>query len=207
MKQLLKKQSLASQAKGPLPYFTSSHILYAVMKIGELGPIGRKRLSSEMQLGEGTTRTILNRLRKLNLVKESRKGYMLTLKGKRLYDEITSKITPPVDVKFEVPLQEEHKAAVLVHSAVGKVRMGIEERDEAIRAGANATLVLAMENGEVHMPKVSNLSRESPQLAASIIKNLNPADGDVIIITSANSKMTARYSALAAALLLLRKDE
>ena len=85
--------------------------------------------------------------------------------------------------------------------------MGIEERDEAIRAGANATLVLAMENGEVHMPKVSNLSRESPQLAASIIKNLNPADGDVIIITSANSKMTARYSALAAALLLLRKDE
>ena len=206
MRQLLKNQTSAAQAKGPLPYFTPSHILYAVMKIGDLGPIGRKRLSSEMLLGEGTIRTILNRLKKLNLVKESRRGYLLTTRGRRLYNEIISKVTHPVDVDFETPLGSGHSVAVLIHTAAEKVRMGIEERDEAIRAGADGALVLVMQNGEIHMPKITNLSKERPKLASSIAENLKPVEGDVIIIASARDKITARYSALAAALLLLKKD-
>jgi len=191
--------------KGPLPSFTLPHIIYTILLIGSVGPIGRKRLASQLAIGEGAIRTILNKLKKLNIVKESRNGYQLSAKGTRIFKELTSKITIPMEIYFPTPLEGESKAAIIIHEAADKIKTGIEERDEAIRAGADAALILVMENGEILMPRLSNISREQQKLAEDIITTLKPTNKDVIIITAADNPQTAKYAALASALSLVKQ--
>ena len=206
MKQLLKGPG-ETHAKGPLPYFTPAHLIYAILAIGDSGPIGRKRLSAKLGVGEGTIRTILNRLKGLDAVRESRAGYTLTQKGKRFYGEIKSRITVPVEVSFPLPIEGKYKAAVVIRGAAELVKTGVEERDEAVRAGAKAALVLVREGDEIHMPRLSNLSREQPELAKAVVESLKPENGDVIIITTADNDGIAKYSSLAVALYLVKKRE
>ena len=51
-------------APGPAPSFNEAHVVMALEIIGECGNVGRIRLSKELGLGEGATRTLLKHLKK-----------------------------------------------------------------------------------------------------------------------------------------------
>jgi hypothetical protein len=92
---------------------------------------------------------------------------------------------------------------LIVHDAVGRVSRGLEQRDEAVRAGAKALMILAYQGGRLLMPGVSDLSAERPDFASHLLEELRPVDGDVILIAGGDSLAEARRGALAAALTLL----
>lgn len=192
-----------SETRGPLPAFTHVHIIYAILVIRNFGTIGRKRLAEQLALGEGSVRTMLQRLSGLGLVKPSRGGYGLSNKGMMLHSYITSRIILLTEVKIPLPWKSPHNAAVIVKGAAGKITSGIPQRDASIRHGALEALILTFDKNGLHMPRVANLSEERPQFARQILETLRPDLGDVIIIAGADEIFTARYAALGAALTLL----
>ena len=169
--------------------------------------MGRKRLATYMGIGEGSVRTVLNYLKKNSLVKEDRSGCSLTDKGKKLSRKLAEKISEPVEISFTTPLSSKYCTGIIVRGAADRIKTGIEERDEAIRAGAKEALILTYERGSLMMPKLSNLSKEQPQLASRIISLFSPTDGDVIIITGADDPNIAKYATLAVAFLILKETK
>ncbi|MGC8896604.1 MAG: winged helix-turn-helix domain-containing protein, partial [Candidatus Bathyarchaeia archaeon] len=75
------------KAPGPAPTFSILHILHAIELVYEK-PLGRSKLAEKLRIGEGATRTIINRLKKAKLISTSKVGCKLTDKGLKLLGEI-----------------------------------------------------------------------------------------------------------------------
>jgi len=59
-------------APGRAPSFNEAQVIKALEIICAHGTVGRVRLSKELELGEGTTRTLLKHLKKERLIEGSR---------------------------------------------------------------------------------------------------------------------------------------
>ena len=180
-------------ALGPLPRFTELHVRQALELIAEQRRISRKELGERLGIGEGSTRTILDRLKERGLVTSSRGGHALTPKGKRFLGKIPELVridagdltVGGVDV------------ATVVRGAAGKVKRGIEQRDEAIKVGAQGVTVLVFKRGKLMFP--DSFMGVKERLALLLVETLRPQEGDVIIIGSGRSKVEAERGAFAAA--------
>jgi hypothetical protein len=97
-------------------------------------------------------------------------------------------------------------AAIMVKSAGGMVRNGIEQRDAAIRAGATGACTLVYRNGELAMPMGGrkDWALEANDLLFEDLRKLfAPKENDVITIVSASNTGMAEHCVIAAALTLL----
>jgi predicted transcriptional regulator len=196
--------SIASTPPGPRPSFQSFHILETILVIGREAPIGRKRLAEILGLGEGAVRTLIQRLKDHSIVSVlGRGGCALSERGEELLRELESRMRDVGPVRLELPWSHPANYVLIVHDAVGRVSRGLEQRDEAVKAGAKALMILAYQGGRLMMPGVSDLSAERPEFASRLIEELRPVDGDVILISGGDSLAEARRGALAAALTLL----
>ncbi len=203
IKEILESLS-ASQAQGPQPSFQSFQLLDALLTIDREAPIGRKKLSEKLGVGEGTVRTMLQRLKAESLVEVKGKGgCALSEKGKRLISELRERLVEVGSLSLRLPWDYPENYALIVRGASSKVRRGIEQRDEAIKAGAKALLVLSYQDGRLLMPGVADLTAEKPEFASELIDKLKPREGDIILIAGASSLPEARRGALAAAQTLL----
>jgi predicted transcriptional regulator len=195
---------LASALPGPRPSFQSFHVLEAILVIGREAPIGRKRLAEIVGLGEGAVRTLIQRLRAQSIVSVvGRGGCALSEKGEKLLRELERRMRDVGPVRLELPWSYPANYVLIVHDSAGRVSKGLEQRDEAVRAGVKALMVLTYQDGRLLMPGISDLSAERPEFASRLIKELGPVDGDVILISGGDSLAEARRGALAAAQTLL----
>ncbi len=85
------------------------------------------------------------------------------------------------------------------------VRKGLEERDMAIVGGAKGASLFVMENEELWMPGLENVSEKYPDVADEIFSKLEVCDGDVVLLAWADDRFSAEYGALNATLYLLKK--
>lgn len=182
-----------SRAVGPLPRFAEIHVRIALELIAKNERIGRKQLTKELRVGEGSVRTILNHLKRQGLVTSSRGGHALTSKGKRslgrpleLVQIDAGKLTVG---KFDV--------ATIVSGAARKVRLGVEQRDEAIKAGAEGATVLIFKKGKLRFP--GGFWEVKKGTGDALIKALRPREGDVIVIGTAGDIVKAETGSKAAA--------
>jgi len=197
-------ERLTRRQPGPLPSFTRTQLMDLIMIIGRSETIGRKRLSKLMGLGEGAVRTMLMRLKDDGLIEVvGREGCRLTQKGKRIYRELEKTIKDLGELELELPWNYPSNYAIVVKDRAKLVRRGLEQRDEAIRAGARAAIILTYQDDRLMMPGITDLMEEHPSFASSIIEAIKPENGDVIIIVGADDPLSARHGALAAAETLL----
>ncbi|MDI6643083.1 MAG: DUF4443 domain-containing protein [Candidatus Hodarchaeaceae archaeon] len=182
-----------SQQKGPLPRFSEIHVRMALDLVAKHGRVGRKQLTEELGVGEGSIRTILNQLKERGLITSSRGGHALTAKGRRSL----GKPFELIQVDVGSLTVDKVNVATIVRGAAAKVKRGIEQRDEAIKVGATGATVLIFRGGKLQFPdgflKVGKRSTEV------LMKSFNPREGDVIIIGSARDVVTAEAGAKAAA--------
>ena len=75
---------------GNLSNFTKIDILRCLLKIGK--PLSRLELSKILDLGEGTTRAILDVLKKNKLLDSNKQGHYLSAKGDAIVNKIKSNI-------------------------------------------------------------------------------------------------------------------
>ena len=193
-----------TRGPGPKPTFSIVHLLKAIGSIARAGQIGRASLARELGLGEGATRTLLDRLARAGLIRTSRRGCELTEAGRALWAEISEDLAWKTGIARSALALGEHNVAVLVRDRASKVRSGMEQRDAAVRAGARGAITMVFTGGRLAIPGISeDASSEYPSACKALLDALRPREGDVIIVCWADNALSAEYGALAAALSLL----
>lgn len=187
------------RAIGPLPRFADAHVKMALELIGKHKRIGRKQLAEELGVGEGSMRTILDQLKKRGLITSSRGGHSLTAKG----EHTLSKPFEFVQVNVGDLTMGKVNIATVVRGAATKVMRGIEQRDEAIKAGADGATILIYRGGRFEFPYRVVGIKKYEKVMCVIAEILKPREGDVVVIGTGKDALKAELGAIAAAKTLL----
>ncbi|MEM0449548.1 MAG: DUF2111 domain-containing protein [Methanomassiliicoccales archaeon] len=182
-------------AGGPTPKFSLYHIWKTYQIIDTQGPIGRKALAEILQIGEGSTRTILDKMIREGSVENTKRGAVLTERGRKRL-ESSGILTHPIEI--DGITIGKHNCAVLVKGGADRIKLGCEQRDEAVRAGAVGATTLIVKEGKVVFPGDDDLPDQ--EIVSPLKRIFDLEDGDAIIIGSAFSYEIAEKGAVSAAL-------
>ena len=86
--------SILYSGEGPTPKFFPYHIWKAYDLINNEGPIGRKALSQALGIGEGSTRTIIDKMIKNGSINNTQRGVVLTEHGVKQFQNSGIVVTP-----------------------------------------------------------------------------------------------------------------
>lgn len=191
------------KAPGPTPSFQIFHVIKALELISH-APVGRGMLAKKLGIGEGATRTLIERLRDEQIISISKSGCTLTKKGEQLWKRIEKIIPLKIELEQSKLTLSACNVAILVQGKANKVKLGMEQRDAAFLAGAKGATTLVMKKGKLTMPwEDVDIKETVPETHKEIINSLKPHEDDVIIIGSADTCDLAEYGAIAAAWTLL----
>lgn len=180
-------------SKGPLPRFAETHIHLVLELIAWRKRMGRMELARKLGIGEGSVRTILNQLKEQGFIISSRGGHALTTKGRNLLGKpFTYTVVDAGDITVG-----NVNVATVVRNAAKRVRRGVEQRDEAIKVGAQGATVLIFEGGKFRFP--DNFLKVDKKISNTFTKLFKPREGDVVVIGTAEDVRKAEAGAKAAA--------
>lgn len=175
--------------------FTDAHMIKALMMLETAA--GREALMKTLGLNEASARTLLRNLEGVGYVKPSAKGHVLTTKGQNFLSFIKLNIMGPVPVDMHEISVSKYNIAYLVRKKASKIKLGIEQRDQAIKFGADGLTTIIC-NKELFIPGMTGF-----KVSESIVNAFPVSSGDVILVGSAKNEITADLAALNSALLLM----
>jgi hypothetical protein len=189
--------------------FDTVHVFKTLQLIEENGHVSRDTLCKELELGEGTVKTLTSHLKTQKLIESTKAGTIMTRKGKSFFSELQS------SMPFETSLSKctitlgKHNYAVLLKQMMTAVGSGIEQRDAAIKMGASGATTLLYQNSKFVIPQTNyEALKDEDQLSKQLIDNLHPHEEDVVIIgTDNSSKKRAEFAAKNAALITIMNHE
>jgi hypothetical protein len=197
----------AKMAPGRLPSFAEAHVVEALEDISILGTVGRLELSRGLELGEGETRTLIKHLRNEGLIDVSRRGISLSGTGRELLSSLRTVLSKQVEVPLTPLTVGRFNVAVRVAHMKNFVKYGLEQRDAAITAGAKGATTLVFTKKELVIPGTGEKVSETGSLVVAALIELGLEEGDVVIVGSADAKMSAELGAKTAALELLKTKD
>lgn len=188
---------------GNKPNYNPIDILRTFLTINENS--GRNDLSRKLNLGEGTLRTILDILKKKNILSSTRKGHSLTKKGKNYLKQTLQNISLPNSIKLKNPYPSYKKVGILVKKVSPKKTISFLERDIAVKNGADAALIFRYKN-KLTLPSTKiDFKKDYKDSYNKLIILFNPKNNDILILTFSNSYNKAENAALMVALSLNEK--
>jgi predicted transcriptional regulator len=185
--------------------FDMAHIFKALQIIEDRGHTSRTLLCQELNLGEGSVRTLIKHLKMKELIETSNAGTKMSEEGKRFFAEILSCLPKGCSLpKCSIALGK-YNYVVLLKQLSFAIKSGIEQRDSAIKMGALGATTMLFKEGKFVMPDSNYDSvKKEPAIHELLMKKLEPVEGDVIIIGSDDiNRQTAELAAKNAALLTL----
>ena len=195
-------------APGPSPSFNEAHIVKVLETISKEKNIGRIKLSKELGLGEGATRTLLKRLKKEGLTQSSRSGISFTEKGNKMFTELETQLSKSISVPKSELTVGTCNIAVLVRNSADTIGSGMEQRDTAIMCGATGATTLIFSKNKLTLPHgEENISETMPELHDKLVTQLGPKENDVIIVGCGKNKNLAEIGAKMAAIKLLKSNK
>jgi hypothetical protein len=197
----------SAKAPGPSMKFGASHVFFAMeLMAGKI--IGRNHLAKELEVGEGTVRTIVSRLKSDELIKTSKKGCSLTSKGCMVWGKFEQLFPKRAEIGKNELTNARQNYAFLVKNSGQSVRSGIEQRDAAIVAGATGAVIVVAKQGHLTIESVSNrVEKRFPEAAGQIEKALKPEENDVVVLVGAATSLRAKHGVFAASWTLVGNDE
>ena len=194
-------------APGPAPSFNEAHVVKALEIIGDYRVVGRIRLSKELGLGEGTTRTLLKHLKNEGITQSSRSGIVFSEDGKRLFSDLRSKLSESIEVPSSPLTFGSFNIGILVRDSAEAVESGMEQRDTAIKSGASGATTLIFSSNKLSLPTgEENISESMPELHDKLVTQFKPKENDVIIVGCGENRETAEIGAKMAAIKLLKNS-
>lgn len=182
--------------------FNAVHVFKTMQLMYENGRASRAVLVRELNVGEGSVKTLVKHLKMYGLAETSKGGMRLSEKGKNLFSKLSAAIRNEVDIPLcSIGLGRFNHAILLKGLAEG-IGSGIEQRDFARVMGAKSATTLLYENERFLMPgQTQDSLKAEKRIKALIMKKLRPENGDVIILGSADDKKTAELATKYAALM------
>jgi hypothetical protein len=191
--------------------FDSVHVFKVLKLIESKGHVSRNLLCQELALGEGSIKTLLKHMKIQGLLEATKSGTVMTEKGTKISSEILLSIPAETGIpKCSVALGK-FNHVVLLKGFGFAVKLGIEQRDAAIKIGALGATTLLFKDGKFVMPIIGTsnapLKNES-YMHKLLIDRLKPEECDVIIIGSDNDdRRMAELAAKNAALMTIMNHE
>ncbi len=190
--------SRPSKLGGPVPKFNDYHIWKAFECLDENSPVGRKKLSQMLGIGEGSTRTILSMMQDQNMIIIGKSGIFLTDKGMEFKKSVHMDVA---DVSISDLTIGDRDCAVRVPKMARNVKYGCEERDAAIKSGATGATTLVYTNGSLIFP--GSDYPVDPEVETKIRSVFNLKNDDVIIIGTGPTQESAEIGAVIAGLTIM----
>lgn len=176
---------------GNMPNFTKTDILRCFLRFNK--NIGRKELAKELELGEGTIRTILEILKSKKLLDSTKKGHFLGKKGSEILNQIYNCISMPKNVTVQNLYPNLKQIGVVIKNVLNLKGLYML-RDIAVKNGADGAIILKFE-GKLYAPE-SDYEQDYQELE----KCFDLKNDDVLIIAFSNKKRNAENGALAIAI-------
>ena len=176
---------------GNIPNFTKIDILRCFLRFKK--NIGRQELAKELELGEGTARTILKILKSKKLLEQTKKGHFLSKKGEEILQHICSQISIPKSITIRDIYPDSKKIGMQIKNAPYLMEL-YKLRDIAVKNGAEGAIILRFEN-RLYAPQ-SGYEQDYKELE----KNFNFENNDVLAIAFSDEKKRAENGALAIAI-------
>jgi len=183
---------------GPIPKFNDYHLWKALYYLDDKESIGRKKLSSLLDIGEGSTRTIISLLQSHGIISINKSGIILTSAGMDLKKKTRMDLSPIAIKELTIG---EYNFAVRIPRLAHQVSFGCEERDAAIEAGATGATTLIFVNGKLIFP--GSEYRVDPTIENEIKNVFNLKNEDVIIIGTGMNIQLAEMGAVVAGLKIM----
>ncbi|MBI2652696.1 hypothetical protein HYX00_04490 [Candidatus Woesearchaeota archaeon] len=176
---------------GNIPNFTKIDILRCFLRFNK--NTGRQELAKELELGEGTLRTILKLLKSKKLLDSTKKGHFLSEKGTETLNQIYEYINAPKYLTIKSLYPNFKKIGILIKNP-SNLRELYKLRDIAVKNSAEGALILKFEN-KLYAPE-SDFEQDYRELESYFdLKN-----NDVLVIVFSNEKRHAENGALAIAI-------
>jgi len=195
-------------APGRVPSFLEAHVIKVIETIGAEEAIGRVRLSKILSLGEGATRTLVRHLVREGMIGVSRSGMVLSKFGEKVFSDLRSRISEEIEIPKSPITVARFNVAILVRKAARLVKFGVEQRDAAIKVGASGATTLIFRNDKLTIRGMSeDVFKDIQPIRDTLISELKPRENDVVIIGSAEDKLSAEFGAKTAAFELLKSEK
>jgi hypothetical protein len=191
--------------RGPLPQIDHNQLLNALVLIEREGPLGRRALAQAIQIKDGVARGLMERLAESRIASVTENGVQLSKPGR----ERLHKFLRRLSIRKILPLPESDlivdSEAMSVHlrGAYNRGMTGVPQRDEAIKAGADGSITVAVLGRKLVIPPDNkDLADLAPRENARLRSELEPSNKDLIIIGFGKDASRALAGALAAVLSL-----
>lgn len=162
-------------------------------------------MASALQLNDGVIRGLLERLAESKMLTVTETGVQLSKIGK----ENLRKLLRQLAVKKIISLEQSDlvpansATGVHVSNAYRPGMTGIDQRDEAIKAGAEGSITVAVLGKKLVIPPDNkSIAELAPKENARLRSEIEPADKDLIIIGFGRDPGRALAGAIAAVLSL-----
>lgn len=175
---------------GNIPNFAKTDILRCFLRFSR--NTGRKDIAREMELGEGTIRTILKILKHKKLLDSTKKGHFLSKSGAEALSQISARISMPKKVAMQNLYPDLKKMGILVRNAPN-LKEVYKLRDIAVKHGADGAIILKFD-GRLRAPE-SGFEQEFKELE----KYFDLKDNDALVIAFSGKSKDAENGALAIA--------
>lgn len=190
--------SRPSNLGGPVPKFNDYHIWKAFQCLDDTNPVGRKKLSQILGIGEGSTRTILSMMQDQSMITIGKSGILLTDAGTEFKKSVHMDVA---DISISDLTIGDRDCAVRVPKMARNVKYGCEERDAAIKSGATGATTLIYTNGKLIFP--GSDYPVDPEVESKIRSVFSLKNEDVVIIGTGPTRESAEIGAVIAGLTIM----
>jgi hypothetical protein len=186
---------------GAAPSFSEVHLVKALLALKE-GKTGRKRLASLLGVGEGSVRTIIKKLSAEKLIASKPRGHELSSKGRQVVNGYLSRFSLPVGIGLDIAPGRKC-CLVVVKGASERITNGLEEREVAVKSGAEGAILLKHSGGSITFPCGDILLDDYP-MTKDFVMNAGTSEGDLVVVGFAGSFEKAADGAMAIVLSLVQ---
>ena len=178
--------------------FSKFDLIRMVYLLRAKDKVSRKEISEKLEIGEGSTRTLLGTLRKAGFVQVTIFGCELSKSGLREVNEIFENFEPIGQLDASELTFSKPAYCIIARSAVNKIASGVTQRDAALLAGASGATILIYSNTGFNFPQVSKNTRVDYFLTITLRARSEFEEGDVVILSFAEGPRERERGAWAA---------
>lgn len=177
--------------------FTDADAFLLLEMVSKNHGMSRRELSRSLGLGEGSIRTLVEKLKESDLLCVKQTGITIRPQGSEILRSLGMRT---IRISVGEYVMGDHQFGAIVNDSSEKVFNGIDQRNIVIRTGGEGCTTWVNRDGRTIMLPDWDVDIHDPSLSKTIRDNAKMGDGDVLIVAGGDTKRVAMISAVTAAL-------